>query len=90
MKLKVLILLLLFIITTTFASIHETKHIFDGHDASECPVCIVSHNLISDDLNIEFNELTLFISEETILLANTSYKYKTIISNYSNAPPKNA
>lgn len=90
MKLKVLILLLSFIITTTFASIHETKHIGDDHNSVECDVCIVSQNLISDDINIDFSELTLIQYDEPTLIISTSYRYKAIISNYSNAPPKNA
>lgn len=88
MKLKVIILLLLFIITTTFASIHETKHIGHDHSFVECDVCIVSQNLLSDDINSDFSVLAFLSFDETTFIANTSYKYKTIISNYSNAPPK--
>ena len=88
MKLKVLILLLSFIITTTFASIHETKHIGDDHHSAECEVCIVTQNLISDDINSDFSELTLVLFDETVCIAKTSYKYKAIITNHSNAPPK--
>jgi len=88
MKLKVIILLLFFIITTTFASIHETKHIGHDHSSVDCDVCIVSQNLLSDDINSNFSELTLFLFDETTSIANSSYRYKIIISNYSNAPPK--
>jgi len=87
MKLRVLISLL-FIIATTFASIHETEHIFDDHNSVECEICQVSHNMLSDDVNSDFSELTLFLSDKVRFIANSSYRYQAIISNYSNAPPK--
>lgn len=86
MKLRVL-LSLLFIIAITFASIHETKHIMHDHDSIECEICTVSQNLLSDDVNSDFNELTLFSLEKITFTANSSYKYEAIITNYSNAPP---
>jgi len=87
-RLRLCLLSLLFILATTFASSHATKHIFSDHDSSECQICIVSQNLLSDDISIEFTELTLFHFGETAFLTNTSYKHKTLITKHSNAPPK--
>ena len=87
MKLK-LLLSFLFVIATTFASVHETKHISFDHESSDCQICIVSQNLLSDDINIDFSELTLLQFGETTLIVNTSYKYKNLITKHSNAPPK--
>ena len=87
MKLRVLISLL-FIIATTFVSVHGTEHIFDDHNSQECEICQVSQNMLSDDVNTNFSELTLFLSDKTLFAVNSSYKHKAIISNYSNAPPK--
>lgn len=87
-RVRLCLLSLLFILTTTFASHHATKHIFSDHDSSECQICVVSHNFLSDDISVAFNELILFLSTETIFTANNSYKHQTLITKYSNAPPK--
>jgi len=87
-RFRLYLLSLLFILATTFASVHKTKHISCDHAATECQICIVSQNLLSDDINIEFSELTLFHFGETAFLTNTSYKHKTLITKHSNAPPK--
>ena len=87
MKLRVLISIL-FIIATTFASVHETEHVFDDHSSVECEICQVSQNMLSDDVNSDFSEPTLFSSDKVLPTLNSSYRYKAILSNYSNAPPK--
>ncbi len=87
MKLRVLISLL-FVITTTFAAVHETEHILNDHGSMECEVCLVSQNMLSDDVNDTFSELTLFLSDKAVFTVNSTYRYQAIISNYSNAPPK--
>ncbi|MEA3371976.1 MAG: hypothetical protein U9Q40_11610 [Campylobacterota bacterium] len=87
MKLRVLISLL-FVIATTFAVVHETEHIMHDHGSMECEVCLVSQNMLSDDVNSDFSELELFLSDKTVFAVSGTYRYQAIISNYSNAPPQ--
>jgi len=73
MKLRVLISIL-FIITTTFASIHEIEHITGEHESSSCPICMLSDHLVSAD--------TPNISQHYIQILQPTVKIqtKTIIS----------
>ncbi|MEN8302934.1 MAG: hypothetical protein ABFQ64_02540 [Campylobacterota bacterium] len=87
MKLRVLISLL-FIIATTFASVHETEHIMHDHGSAECEVCIVSQNLLSDDVNSNSDEFSLLFHDKIVFTQKSSYRYKLITTNYANAPPK--
>ena len=87
MKLRVLISLL-FIIATTFASIHEIEHITGEHDSASCQVCVADNHLMSADITDAYIDTTVF-SFDDISLQNqylTIHTKKT--TNHSNAPPK--
>ncbi len=86
MKLRVLISLL-FIISTTFASIHELEHIGHGHDDGKCLVCTVSQNFLSADINKQDTLLELdFVKEIKTEVEVFNYNFKKT-DNHSNAPP---
>jgi hypothetical protein len=86
MKLRVLISLL-FIISTTFASIHELEHIGHEHDSGKCLVCTVSQNFLSADINKLDISLELDFAKEVISEPKVfSFTFKKT-DNHSNAPP---
>lgn len=87
MKFKVLISLL-FIISTTFAAVHETEHIQGDHDDSTCIECIVGKTSLSPDI-IDFKEeisTNLYTNIGfTLQLLSIHFKKR---DNHSTAPPK--
>ncbi len=87
MKLRVFISLL-FVISTTFASVHEIEHITGEHEHSSCQICTVNDNLNLRDLDSGVNNTT-FLLPICITFSNqllSNHKHKT--TNHSNAPPK--
>jgi hypothetical protein len=86
MKLRVLISLL-FIIGTTFASIHELEHIGHDHDSSKCQVCTLSNNFLSADINtLQLSCELSFVKETEAEPKLFSFHFKQR-DNHSNAPP---
>ena len=85
MKIRVLISLL-FIIATTFATIHEIEHIEQGEDTS-CLVCHVSDNLTSADIVDNIQDVEIFHFEK-VLEKNSILSFHTKKhSNQNRAPP---
>lgn len=85
MKLKVLISLF-FIITTTFASIHEVQHIQHADDNS-CLVCHVSDNLTSADITDKTQDIKKFHFEEVLDNKSLLSYHAKNHSNQNRAPP---
>lgn len=86
MKLRVLISLL-FVIATTFASVHELEHIEHNNDSSTCLVCTVSHNFLSADINKLDLALELSYVKEIESNPQVFSFYFKKTDNHSNAPP---
>jgi hypothetical protein len=86
MKLRVLISLL-FVVATTFASIHELEHIDHVQDSSTCLVCTVSHNFLSADINNLDLSLELSYVKEIESKPQVFSFYFKKTDNHSNAPP---
>jgi len=86
MKLRVLISLL-FVIATTFASVHELEHIEHANDDSKCLVCTVSHNFLSADINSVDLSLEVFYIKEIESKPQVFNFYFKKTDNHSNAPP---
>ncbi|MCD6433544.1 MAG: hypothetical protein J7L21_05825 [Sulfurimonas sp.] len=86
MKLRVLISIL-FIIVTTFASIHEIEHITGEHESSSCPICVIGDHLVSADIS-DISQLCIQIPHTIVKI-----QIKTLLShakksdNHSHAPP---
>ena len=86
MKLR-LLLSLLFIISTTFASVHEVEHIQHADD-SPCLVCHVNDNLTSADLIDEVTDVELITFEKVEEVNNVLTFHEKKRSNQNRAPPK--
>lgn len=86
MKLNVL-LSILFAIVTSFAAIHEVKHI-EHNDSSTCLVCTVNHNLVSADAVTHAADVEISLLEKISQNNPISYLHVKINSNQNRAPPK--
>ncbi len=85
MKLNVL-LSILFAIVTSFAAIHEVKHIVND-DSASCLVCTVNHNLVSGDAVKFASDVEIFHFENITQNNPISYLHVKINSNQNRAPP---
>lgn len=85
MKLRV-ILSIFFLITTTFASIHEVKHITHSDDAP-CLVCQISDNLSCGDAIEKVKEVERINFEEIVQNTQIIKLYVKEKSNQNRAPP---
>lgn len=85
MKLRV-ILSLFFLITTTFASIHEVEHIVHSDDAP-CLVCQISHNLSCGDVIEKAKEVEIIHFEKILQNTQTIKLRVSENSNQTRAPP---
>lgn len=88
MKLKVLVLSILFIITTTLSALHELEHITHDHESD--PSCLVYH--INDKLSpIDLEKVdldTLLYTFETIPLhSQLQTRHTKKSTNHATAPP---
>lgn len=82
-----LLLSFLFIITTSFAAIHELEHIAGDHDHASCQVCVLDDNSLSLDIVDDFKDSTLFSFDTIHSKKSLLYSHKKQINNQSNAPP---
>lgn len=85
MKLNVL-LSILFAIVTSFAAIHEVKHIVHD-DSTTCLVCTVNHNLVSADAVTHAADVEISHLEKISQNNPISYLHVKINSNQNRAPP---
>jgi len=85
MKLRVL-LSIFFIITTTFATIHEVEHVEHGDDSS-CLVCHVNDNLTSADIIDKVQDIEVFHFEKIIQNTQLSNLHVKKSTNQTRAPP---
>jgi len=81
-----LLLSILFAIVTSFAAIHEVKHI-EHNDASSCLICTVNNNLVSADAITIAANIEIFHFEAIEQDNSTSYVYRKINFNQNRAPP---
>lgn len=86
MKFRVL-LSLLFIISTTFAAVHEIEHINHDHDSSTCLECTVSHNFLSADNSSAVYDFELQYTKEIEPQVQTFKFHIKKTDNHSTAPP---
>ncbi|OHE10843.1 MAG: hypothetical protein A2513_00705 [Sulfurimonas sp. RIFOXYD12_FULL_33_39] len=86
MKLNVL-LSILFAIVTSFAAVHEVKHITHD-DSSTCLVCTVNNNLVSADAITFASDVEVFHFEKISQNNPVSYIHVRTYSNQNRAPPK--
>lgn len=82
-----LLLSILFAIVTSFAAIHEVKHI-EHNDASTCLICTVNNNLVSGDAVKFVSDVEIFHFEAIAHKAPVSYLHIKTYSNQNRAPPK--
>ncbi len=87
MKLRILLLSLLFVISSALSAVHELEHINPEHNSSYCQICVLDDNSLSFDLakSVLNDLIPLSISrffENQVL--NLHIK-KT--NNHANAPP---
>jgi hypothetical protein len=82
-----LFLSLLFLFTTTFASIHETKHIGHEHDSASCDVCVVSANFLSGALDVAVVDVEVVHFEAIDALEIIQIPHAMKVANHSRAPP---
>jgi hypothetical protein len=82
-----LLLSILFTIVTSFAAIHEVKHI-EHNDSASCLVCTLHNNLVSADAVHIAADVEILHFEEILDKGVTSYSYRKINFNQSRAPPK--
>lgn len=85
MKFNVL-LSILFAIVTSFAAIHEVKHI-QHNDSSTCLVCTVNHNLVSGDAIKFASDIEIFNFEAITHKAPVLHLHIETHSNQNRAPP---
>lgn len=85
MKLN-LLLSLLFFVVTSFAAIHEVKHI-EHNDSASCLVCTVNNNLVSADAVSAAKNVEIFHFDAIAMANTTSYNYRKTDFNQSRAPP---
>ena len=77
----------IFAVVTSFAAIHEVKHITHD-DSSTCLVCTVNNNLVSADAVTLGCDVEIFRFEKILQNNPVSYTYKRIDQNRNRAPPK--
>ena len=85
MKLRVLISIF-FIITTTFATVHEAEHITNGDNAS-CLVCHINDNLTSADVIDKVTDIEIFHFEKIVQNTQISNLHVKKSTNQNRAPP---
>lgn len=85
MKLRI-ILSIFFLITTTFASIHEIKHIVHSDDAP-CLVCQINHNLSCGDAIEKVKEVEKIHFEKILQNTQIIKLHVSENSNQTRAPP---
>jgi hypothetical protein len=85
MKFNVL-LSILFAIVTSFAAIHEVKHI-EHNDAASCLICTVNNNLVSGDAVKIVLDVEIFHFENIAQNNQITYLHVRTNSNQTRAPP---
>lgn len=85
MKFNIL-LSILFAIVTSFAAIHEVKHI-EHNDGSTCLICTVNSNLVSADAVSFVQDVELSHFEAIAHAAPVTYFHVETKSNQNRAPP---
>ena len=85
MKLRVLLSILL-LITTTFASIHEVEHIVHSDDAP-CMVCLIGDNLSCGDAIEKVKEVEIINFEKIVQNTKIIKLHVSENSNQTRAPP---
>lgn len=85
MKLRI-ILSLFFLITTTFASIHEVKHIVHTDDVP-CSICQIGHNLSCGDVIKKVEEVEKINFEKILQNTQIIKLHVKEKSNQNRAPP---
>lgn len=87
MKLRLnLLLSLLFAIVTSFAAIHEVKHI-QHNDSAGCLICTVNNNILSADTPSFASQIERFHFEAIAHAAPVTYFHVETKSNQNRAPP---
>ncbi|MDQ1264330.1 MAG: hypothetical protein QG559_1331 [Campylobacterota bacterium] len=86
MKFNIL-LSILFAIVTSFAAIHEVKHI-EHNDASSCLICTVNNNIVSDDAVTSVADIQKIHFENIEQHKEFFYLQTKINFNQNRAPPK--
>lgn len=82
-----LFLSLLFLFTTTFALIHETKHIGHEQESAACDVCVVSANFLSGALDAVVADVEIVHFEAIEALEIIQIPHAMKVENHSRAPP---
>lgn len=85
MKFNVL-LSILFAIVTSFAAIHEVKHI-QHNDAASCLICTVNNNLVSGDAVKIVSDIEIFHFDAVTHKSDFAYLHVKTNSNQTRAPP---
>lgn len=85
MKLRI-ILSIFFLITTTFASIHEVEHLVHADDAP-CLVCQINHNLSCSDAIDSVKEVEKINFEKIVQNTQIIKLHVSENSNQTRAPP---
>ncbi|MDP3300878.1 MAG: hypothetical protein Q8S36_02815 [Sulfuricurvum sp.] len=85
MKLRVILSILL-LITTTFASIHEVEHITHADD-TPCFVCLIGDNLSCGDAIEKVKEVETFNFEKIVQNTQIIKLHVEETSNQTRAPP---
>lgn len=85
MKFNIL-LSILFAIVTSFAAIHEVKHI-EHNDGSSCLICTVNSNIVSADAVSFVQDVELSHFEAVAHTAPVAYFHVETKSNQNRAPP---
>jgi hypothetical protein len=86
MKYRIL-LLLLFVIASFATASHEVEHIKKHHDATSCQICIVSHQLLCDDIIALFEEPQKIHFGKVVLQTRKIYTHKALFHCNNRAPP---
>lgn len=87
MKLRLnLLLSLLFAIVTSFAAIHEVKHI-QHNDSAGCLICTVNNNILSADTPSFASQIERFHFEAIVYGASLAFFHQETKSNRNRAPP---
>jgi hypothetical protein len=85
MKFNIL-LSILFAIVTSFAAIHEVKHI-EHNDGSACLICTVNSNILSADAVSFVQDVELSHFEAVAHTAPVTYFHVETKSNQNRTPP---
>lgn len=86
MKLRVLISIL-FIISTTFAAVHEIQHIHGEHDSATCQICIVDDHSVSADILTKISYAIFFSYNVSTLKNQIQNPHLKKTTNQATAPP---